>query len=218
MRRPFLLAAVLALALLAACDQGPAPTPTPGASPGLTATDPGGAPPPTDSGPTEPAPEIPTALPTIELPPPPTLPPTPSGMDDTQVVEIYDLVVRDLIQPTPPPYIAIAPTASQGEQLDMPVADQPLPNSLLDRLKDRGVPVELVQFIEAIGPLETGGRVQNDGIFLTLGVIEQDADPTNAALYASWYRASDDATGYRYELTRTADRWTIKNRTQVWDQ
>lgn len=217
MRRFFLLAAGLALAALAACDQGPAATPTPNLPASPTAAGLAETPPPTETSPAEP--ELPTALPTIELPPPPTLPPTPSGLDDAQVIDIYDLVVRDLIQSQPPPYIAIAPTASQGEQLDLPVSDRPISPILLDRLKDLGAPVELVPFVEAIGSLETGGRVQNDGIFLTLGVIEQDAaDPNNAALYASWYRAADDATGYRYELTHAADRWTIKSRTQVWDQ
>jgi hypothetical protein len=218
MRRSLLLAAALALALalLAACDQGPAVTPTPPA-PAVTPTTESTLP-PTETGPAEPTPDFPTALPTFALPPPPTLPPTPSGLDDAQVVEIYDLVVRDLIQPKPPAYIAIAPTASQGEQLDMPVRDQPISPALIERLKDLGR-VELVPFVEAIGSLETGGRVRDDGIFLTLGVIEQDpAAPDAAALYASWYRASDDATGYRYELTRTAGRWTIKNRTEVWDQ
>ena len=100
----------------------------------------------------------------------------------------------------------------------MPVPDQPIAPALVDRLNDLGSQVELVPFIEAIGALETGGRVRNDGIFLTLGVLEQDAAaPDNAALYASWYRAADDATGYRYELTRAAGVWTIKSRTQVWD-
>jgi hypothetical protein len=208
-RRSVLLAAVLALALLAACDQGATPTLTPGAPA-----------PPTATELPDPTPDSPTMLPTFELPPPPTLPPTPSGLDDAQVVEIYNVVVRDLIQPAPPPYIAIAPTASQGEQLDMPAPDRPIPPALVDKLQDLGVPVELVPFIEAIGPLETGGRVLNGGVFLTLGVIEQDpgADPNRIALHASLYRASDDATGYRYDLTRAAGPWTVQSRTQVWDQ
>ena len=99
-RRSLLLAAVLALALLAACDQGPVSTPTPGTSPSPTTVGSENAPLPTETVSEEPTPEIPTALPTFELPPPPTPPPTPR-LDDAQVVEIY-AVVRDLIQPTPP--------------------------------------------------------------------------------------------------------------------
>ena len=66
---------------------------------------------------------------------------------------------------------------------------------------------------------KSGGRVRNDGTFLTFGVLEPDesAGPDGVSLYASFYRASDDATGYRYRLYRDGTQWMIKDKTQTWD-
>jgi hypothetical protein len=56
-------------------------------------------------------------------------------------------------------------------------------------------------------------------MFLTFGVVEPDesAGPNGVALYASFYRASDDATGYRYRLYQDGTQWVIKDKTQTWD-
>ena len=118
MRQLFLIAATLALACLTACTGEPSATPTVPLAPTAPPTVDQGPPTATDS----PAPPrvLPTEIPTIALPPPPTSPPTPSGLDATQEVAIYSVVAHDLVRPDVPPYIAIAPTASQGEFLDTP--------------------------------------------------------------------------------------------------
>ena len=202
------VAALFSLLGLAACGGGPTPTlPAPTVIP------------PTATAAGDDSPVLPTPIPTLALPPPPTAPPTPAGLDPAQQVAIYATVVHDLAEAPRPPYIGIAPTASQGELLDTPAPDRPIPPALIDALHDLTATVELVPFMEAIGPLEQGGHVRNNGVFITLGVLQTDpAGPDKVALYASLYRASDDATGYRYELTRTAGVWTITSRTQTWDQ
>ena len=57
------------------------------------------------------------------------------------------------------------------------------------------------------------------GLFLTLGVIEQDSGlgPNGVKLYASFYRAADDATGYLYQIVKDGDQWVIKNKNEAWD-
>lgn len=218
LRRPLCCAApILVLALLAACTGGPTGNPTPTLPPLVaTATV---APATAEADTPEATREIPTEIPTIELPPPPTTPPTPSGLDPAQITAIYSVVAHDLAPRPAPAYIAVAPVAAQGELLDTPVADRPIPPELIGALGDLGTTVEMVSFMEAIGPLESGGRVRNDGVFLTLGVLEPDAEagPDGVALYASIYRTIDDAIGYRYRLYRDGAAWVLKDKTQVWD-
>lgn len=205
---------LLALAVLTACSTGPDATPTAAPLVSPTATAPLAA-----TGTPEPTREIPTPIPTVELPPPPTAPPTASGIDAAQTVAIYSVVIHDLVPRPAPAYIAIAPTAAQGELLDTPAPDRPMSPELITALSDLSTTVELAPFVEAIGPLESGGRVRDDGMYLTLGVIEADpsAGPDGVALYASFYRATDDATGYRYRLYRDGTAWVIKDKTQTWD-
>lgn len=207
---------LVVLALLTACTSGPADTMTPTLPPPLTAT---AEPVPGGTATAEPTRVIPTEIPTIELPPPPTAPPTPSGLDSAQFVAIYALVAHDLVPPPAPAFVAIAPDAAQGELLDTPAPERPIPPELISALADLSTTVELSSFMEAIGPLESGGRVRDDGVFLTLGVVEPEdsAGPDGVALYASAYRASDDATGYRYRIYREGTRWVIKDKTQMWD-
>ncbi len=210
-------APILILVLGTACTSGPTESATPTALPPLaTAT---AAPVPTDSATAEPTREIPTEIPTIALPPPPTAPPTPSGIDAAQLTLIYSVVAHDMVQQAAPPYIAIAPQAAQGELLDTPSPDSPIPPELVGALSDLSPTVELTPFMEAIGALESGGRVRNDGVFLTMGLVQPDPDagPGGISLYASAYRASDDATGYRYRLYRDGDKWVVKDKTQTWD-
>jgi hypothetical protein len=216
--RPFRRALpLLALALLTACTSGPGATATPASAPPPPATATAASAPETDTP--EPTHVIPTAIPTIALPPPPTAPPAANGVDETQLTAIYSLVAHDLVPRPAPPYLAIAPTAAQGELLDTPAPDRPIPPGLIGALSDLSTTIELTSFMEAIGPLESGGRVRNDGMFLTFGVVEPDesAGPNGVALYASFYRASDDATGYRYRLFREGTQWVIKDKTQTWD-
>ena len=85
-------------------------------------------------------------------------------------------------------------------------------------MADLGATVVFTPFMQAIGPLEDGGRVRDDGMYLTFGVLEPQGDAAHVAAYASFYRGSDDATGYRYTLEKAAGGpWVIKDRRQVWD-
>ncbi len=212
---------ILILVLLTACTSGPAesvtPTsPPPPATATATAVLEPTAPPTAAEEPTH---EIPTEIPTIALPPPPTAPPTATGIDAAQLTLIYSLVVHDLVAKPAPGYIAIAAQAAQGELLDTPSPDRPVPPELIGALSDYSATVELTTFMEAIGPLESGGRVRNDGVFLTMGVVQPDptAGADGITLYASTYRASDDATGYLYRIYRDGDKWAVKDKTQTWD-
>ena len=224
------LALSLGLLLLAACGGSAAPaTPTPAGAPGpapglATATLP-------------PAPSATAPAPTIPAAPPATAAPTeaPTGaavvtatIAADQALTIYSLVAHDLVAqsmtvtgtvtPTMPGYIGISPRAGEGELLDTTSSTQTIPDDLIDNLADLGTTVTFADFMDAIGALDNGGKVQNNGIYLTLGVLEPQAGGDRVATYASYYRAANDATGYRYQLERVpGGPWVIDDRKEVWD-
>jgi hypothetical protein len=207
------LALTLALALLlAACGNGGAPA-TPSPASGSSGS---------SGGPTE---TISPDGPPPEGPPPPTSGPVATVSTDEAVV-IYSLIAHDLVAQslttaatkTTPAYIGISRQAGQGALLDTDSTNVTIPDDLIDELGDLGTTVTFSPFMEAIGPLEDGARVRDGGIYLTLGVLEDQGTPDKIAAYASYYRATDDATGYRYVLEKAAGGpWVIKDRQQVWD-
>ena len=160
----FCASAVLCLFVLAACDGGsPAPgntTPTPLAEASALV----------DTGTlgdllTE-VPEFPTSTPV----------PTPAGITDADALNIYLKVADALLGEKQPAFIYISPFVGEGEHLDDPNMSQPLPAGLLPALvkADTGPQYALLNFENAIGPLEEGGVVKNNGAFLTLGAIAAD--------------------------------------------
>ncbi len=224
------LALSVGLLLLAACGGSAAPaTPTPAGVPGpapalATATLPPApsatAPPPTTA-------EAPTATAAPAEAPTGAAVMTATIAAD-QALTIYSLVAHDLVAqsmtvtgtvtPTMPGYIGISPRAGEGELLDTTSSTQTIPDDLIDSMADLGTTVTFADFMDAIGALDNGGHVQNNGIYLTLGVLEPQADANHVATYASFYRAANDATGYRYQLERVpGGPWVIDDRKEVWD-
>ncbi|HMA37730.1 MAG TPA: hypothetical protein VKY74_24970 [Chloroflexia bacterium] len=170
------------------------------------------------------APPVPTMPPTV--PPTPTVAPVATGVAEEQAEVIYSLIAHDLVTQslvttttkTIPAYIGISPRAGQGSLLDTDASNLPIPENLIEDLADLGTTVAFVPFMEAIGPLEEGGQVRDGGVYLTLGVLTPQSDADHVAAYASYYRATNDATGYLYHLEKGGSGpWVIKDRQQVWD-
>jgi hypothetical protein len=235
----FALTLGLALLLVACGDGGAPPTAPPanGSSGGTTlpanpptATLPAG-PAPTDTAtgappdtvaPTE---TISPDIPPPEGPPPPTSGPVATVSADEAVV-IYSLIAHDLVAQslttaatkTTPAYIGISQQAGLGALLDTDSSNVTIPDDVIDEMGDLGTTVTFSPFMDAIGALEDGAKVRDDGIYLTLGVLEDQGTPDKIAAYASYYRANDDATGYRYVLEKAAGGpWVIKDRQPMWD-
>jgi hypothetical protein len=225
------LALSLGAVLLAACDGSGGSTPTAVVGGCLPATalpatnGPGSTGQATATGTAEDIPtEVDSDLPGPDaITPGPTNPPARVQQDDSFV--IYNLVAHDLVTVSmsnthamaPPPYIAINPRPGKGELLDTDAANQNLPDDLVDSMGDLNTSIAFAPLMEAIDSLDSGGAVRDDGIYLTLGQLEQNGP--NIQLFASVYRARDDANGYRYTLTRAPDRaWTITQRESIWDQ
>ncbi len=152
----------------------------------------------------------------------PTDPPV-ATLSDSDTLLIYNLIAHDLVSESSkatggklPAYIGINPRPGKGELLDTDSSTQTIPDDLVDNMADLSTTVAFAPFMAAIGSLDDGGKVRDDGIYLTLGVLE----PAGADIqtYASTYHARDEATGYRYTLQKPAGGpWTIQQRQVVWD-
>ncbi len=152
----------------------------------------------------------------------PTDPPV-AALSEDDTLLIYNLIAHDLVSEgrkatggNLPAYIGINPRPGKGELLDTDSSTQIIPDDLVDNMADLGTTVAFAPFMQAIGSLDDGGKVRDDGIYLTLGLLE----PAGADIqtYASSYRAREDATGYRYTLQKPAGGpWTIQQRQVVWD-
>jgi hypothetical protein len=150
--------------------------------------------------------------------------PSPAGIDAAASVRIYSAVVAALLDKQSPPYVYISPYIGQGEHLDEPDQNSPLPQDLLSALLlsagpgAGGHPVyEITDFSAAIGNLEDGGQVKNDGVFITLGPITNDLQSNDAAaMHASIYRKVGDAQGYLFHLRRELSGWKVLDSKQEW--
>ena len=196
---------------------GPVGAPTP-ASVLPTATV---LPAPTSVAPTDVPTDAPTDVPGVAFATP-TDPPV-AALNDSDTLLIYNLVAHDLVNESStanggklPTYIGINPRPGKGELLDTDSSNQTIPEDLVDNMADLSTTIAFAPFMEAIGSLDDGGKVRDDGIYLTLGLIEPAG--TDIQTYASTYHARDDATGYRYTLQKPAGGpWTILKRDVVWD-
>src|SRR5205814_2765648 len=120
--------------------------------------------------------------------PAPTAVPSPAGIDEAASVQIYSAVVAALLEKQSPPYVYISPYIGQGEHLDEPDQANPLPTGLLPALSSSGggPKYELRDFPQATGPLDEGGKVNNGGVFITLGPITNEgASQDSVAVRAS---------------------------------
>jgi hypothetical protein len=137
-------------------------------------------------------------------------------------VAIYTLVIGEILRPDlGTRSIFISPYIGQGEFLDNPDTNTPVPPTLMESLEpayhDRAF--EVRDFEDAIRPLEEGGRVKNDGIFITLGPIVNDGDDT-VSVRAGFYRGVGDARGdiLRFERdSSTSDGWKLLEVKEEWN-
>jgi hypothetical protein len=220
-RAPAGIALIGALLFLTACADGASPaTATAGPEPPRTVAAPG--PPTLAAGPSATsAPVSGGPARTQAAAPAPT-----AAIPADDAVTIYSLIAHDLVAqavaasatPTAPTFIGMNDRAGQGELLDTEASNATIPDDLIDNMADLGATVVFTPFMQAIGPLDDGGTVRDDGIYLTFGVLEPQGDAAHVAAYASYYRGADDATGYRYTLEKAAGGpWVIKDRRQIWD-
>jgi hypothetical protein len=193
--RVAVLACLLLPLLLAACDGGSTPggaTVTPTGEGGLT---------------------IDPALAVTVTPLP-----SPEGLSEEDRVGVYLAVIGRMLEPDlGTRFVYISPYLGQGEFLDNPDTNTPVPPDLMERLEpayaDRQF--EIRDFEEAIRPLEEGGQVKNDGIFVTLGPISNDGD--GVAARASYYRSVGDARGDLYTLNRDGGGWQVVEQKEEWN-
>jgi hypothetical protein len=193
-------AALVMLLLLAACDGGsPQPTPT------IVAT-------PTGQGGELVIPDAATVTPV----------PSPVGLAEDDRVTIYALVIGEILRPDlGTRSIFISPYIGQGEFLDNPDPNTPVPPTLMESLEtafhDRAF--EVRDFEDSIRPLEEGGRVKNDGIFITLGPIVNTESDT-VSVRASFYRGVGDARGDIFRFERdpsTPQGWELTEVKEEWN-
>lgn len=211
---PLAVALILCLGLLTACDGSPSPTPTVPTPGNATATLAGGVPE---------TPDLSEALTAFPISSPATAPKE-ADLEATERVQIYKLAVLALLDREAASTVYISPYVGEGERLDNPNEAAPLPQDLIDALSSAGGnrSYELRDFSEAVGPLEDGGKVEKDGVFVIVGpVIEAGEAADQVAVRASIYRKVGDAAGYIYRVERDAaseEGWTLSDTTREWSE
>jgi hypothetical protein len=191
---------LLAVLALAACDDGVAPSPTP-------------------DTPSETAP-VSEASPMIGIGREPTPVPSPTGLDEQGRVQLYVMVVSELMAREEADNVYISPYIGQGERLDNPDERTPIPAGMIAALEaaDGGRAYFESEFGQVVGALEDGGKVVDGGVFVTLGPILNDATEKDVVdIRASIYRKVSDAEGYIYRYKRDASgEWKLLNVNQEW--
>jgi hypothetical protein len=145
-------------------------------------------------------------------------------LETAERVQIYKLALLALLDKEAASNVYISPYVGEGERLDNPNESAPVPEDLTDALSSAGGnrTYELRDFSEAVGPLEEGGKVENDGVFVIVGpIIEAGEAPDQVAVRASIYRKVGDAAGYIYRFERdaaSAEGWTLSDSTREWSE
>jgi hypothetical protein len=127
--------------------------------------------------------------------------------------------VAALLDEEKPPYVYISPYVGEGERLDTPGESISMSEELVVELEsaDVGPTYQLLDFMEAIGNLEDGGKVKNDGVFITLGAIETGPGEGTVQVRGSIYRMVGSAEGYRFTLGRDpSSGWQVLSTDQEW--
>jgi hypothetical protein len=141
-------------------------------------------------------------------------------MSEADRVGVYTLLIGEMLKPDlTTRFIYISPYIGQGEFLDNPDTNTPVPPTLMESLEpayhDRAF--EVRDFEDSIRPLEDGGRVKNDGIFITLGPIANTGSDT-VSVRGSHYRGVGDARGDLYSFRATGpDSWLLTNVVEEWN-
>lgn len=199
---------VMLLLLLSGCDLGAAtPTPTtPSVSPAPTGQADTGGPLPSD----------------LEGVDPPTPVPSPIGLDEGARVGLYSQVISLLLVDESATEVFVSPYIGQGEQLDIPDENTPIPAGLLLALGAADVKrlYSALDFAEVVGVPEDGGLVKDMGVFLTLGpIVNDDKEKDVVRVRASIYRKLDSGGGQIFRFRRDATSpsgWKLLDATQEW--
>jgi hypothetical protein len=190
---------LLAVLALAACDDGPAPSATP-RTPSETA--------------------LSEASPMTGIGQEPTPVPSPTGLDEQGRVQLYVMVVSELVAREEADNVYVSPYIGQGERLDNPDERTPIPAGLIAALEaaDGGRAYFESEFGQVVGALEDGGKVVDGGVFVTLGPILNDATEEEVVdIRATVYRKVSDAEGYIYRYKRDASgEWKLLTANQEW--
>jgi hypothetical protein len=211
-------AAMLAVAgaLVSGCDEGMPPAPPPAA----TATFAEPTPMPTVDG-TPVGEKLLEEIPNLTPLPPLTAVPT-ATLGAEERLAVYRQVVLLLSAAEGVPVVYLNPYLGEGERLDMPLMDSPLPSEFVPALRqaDPTRTYATAEFMEVVGPLEKGGVVEKGGAYITLGQVEGSPEfERGVQVRASAYRGVSNAGGYVYDLQRDpaeASGWRVVRTTQDW--
>lgn len=202
-RRLFVVQLGVLAILVSACDTS-GPQSAQVGTPGVTATLP---------SPSDATSDLPT-----ESPATPTL--SPANLSDEDRDAIYGLVVLNLVKTEQATDVYISPYVGEGEQLDESNTAKPLNEGLATSLQslDSARRYAMAEFSAVVGPPEDGGKVQNEGVFLTLGEIVAEPEGT-VAVRGSIYRKLGSAAGSLYHFLRddnAPDGWKLLEVEQEW--
>jgi hypothetical protein len=152
--------------------------------------------------------------------------PVVQGFTEEERALLYSQIVSHMLSGEQARYIYISPYVGKGERLDEPDQDTPVPNELVARLResDPNRLYELRPFEDVVDPLEDGGRVRHDGVFITLGEIQAEQSgehgpETEAIIRSSIYRRVGSAEGYIYRFDRNPSGpggWKLVDVTLEW--
>jgi len=153
--------------------------------------------------------------------------PSPVGLDEDDRIDVYVSVINEMLdkETKEVQQVYISPYIGQGEHLDSPDEDTPIPGTLPPALK-KGDPTGkrdyVVQdFVESTGPIEDGGKVNNGGVFVTLGPITNvEGKDDTVEVRASIFREAASAEGNIYDLMRDPSSetgWKVVTTAQEWN-
>lgn len=152
--------------------------------------------------------------------------PSPVGLDEDDRIAVYVSVINEMLdnEGKEVRHIYINPYIGQGEHLDSPDEASPIPGTLPPALKKAdptGQRDYVVQdFVESTGPIEGGGKVNNGGVFVTLGpIVNAGGKADSVEVRASIFREAASAEGNIYSLVRDSASetgWKVVTTTQEW--
>ena len=148
--------------------------------------------------------------------------PSPIGLNEDARVGVYVAVIEGILDKEEKEvrYVYIGPYIGQGEHLDNPDEDTPIPSKLLSTLKRTDASgrrvYEARDFSEVVGAIEegtpssdggeggtVGGEVKHGGVLITLGpILNQQGKKDAVDVRASVYRNVNSAEGNIYSLSR----------------
>ncbi len=152
--------------------------------------------------------------------------PSPVGLDTADLSGVYAAVIMEMLEKEGKEvrHVYISPYIGQGEHLDNPDADTPIPAKLLSTLKSadksKSRLYEARSFEEVVS-FDDASKVKNGGVLITLGPIVNEAGKADSvSVRASIYREAASAEGNIYSLERDASvatGWKLLTAAPEWD-